>query len=206
MDDAALYSDRISHAFAFSAKHYGKRKPAGGAMLYVSSPAGIAVLLARYGCDEPTIVAGILHHLLEEAMPSERRDLERKIGAKFGPVVLALATDAIEPRYDDRGILRPWRLCKRDYLAQLATADPRALDICTAEEIHACGLGVSIARRLGGEYVTTAAAATRDEMIWWYKSLAELLAGRVEWPTKPMLAELRSLSVQLARSLSGEGA
>jgi hypothetical protein len=44
---------------------------------------------------------------------------------------------------------RPWRTCKLDHLAHLAVAEPRALDICVADEIHVSGLCLTAVRRLG---------------------------------------------------------
>ena len=102
------YSDRINHAFAFAAKYYGAAAPVGVGMDYLAHPANVAVILARYGCEQVTIVGGILHHVLEEANPDHRPTLERKIGDKFGPVALAIARDALEPKYDRRGMERPW--------------------------------------------------------------------------------------------------
>src|ERR671938_498226 len=71
--------------------------------------------------------------------PARRPALERKIADKFGPVALAIAKDALEPKYDFRGAERSWQASKQEYLGQLAAADPRALDICVADELHACG-------------------------------------------------------------------
>ena len=85
------YSDRINHAFAFAAKYHGAMAPPGAGMDYVAHPANVAIILARYGCEQATIVAGILHHVLEETAPEHRLVLEQKIGDKFGPVVLAVA-------------------------------------------------------------------------------------------------------------------
>ena len=109
------YSDRINHALAFAAKYYGAVAPAGSGMDYLAHPANVAIILARYGCEQVTIVGGILHHVLEEAAPDRRPALERKIGDKFGPIALAIAREALEPKYDRRGGERPWRPCKQEY-------------------------------------------------------------------------------------------
>ena len=103
------YSDRINHAFAFAAKYYGAVAPAGAGMDYLAHPANVAIILARYGCEQVTVVAGILHHELEESAPDKRPVLERKITDKFGPVALAIAKDALEPKFDARGAERSWR-------------------------------------------------------------------------------------------------
>ena len=61
------YSDRISHAFAFAAKHLPPRARRGSGALHLTQPANVAVILARYGCDEITIISGILGETLQTA-------------------------------------------------------------------------------------------------------------------------------------------
>jgi (p)ppGpp synthase/HD superfamily hydrolase len=195
------YSDRINHAFAFAAKYYGAAAPVGGGMAYLAHPANVAIILARYGCEQITVVAGILHHVLEEAVPEARPPLERKIADKFGPVALAVAKDALEPKFDRRGQERSWQAGKQEYLTQLAIAEPRALDICVADEIHACGSTVTALRRLGVEYLRTVSRAGSEQTIWWYRSMLEILASRSDWPQRDMMTELRLMSADLVRSL-----
>jgi (p)ppGpp synthase/HD superfamily hydrolase len=194
------YSDRINHAFAFAAKYYNVLAPAGGGMDYLAHPANVAVILARYGCEQVTIVAGILHHVLEESPPDRWPLLEQKMSEKFGPVALAVAKDALEPKFDRRGE-RPWQTCKQEYLTQLATAEPRALDIIVADEIHACGSTMTALRRLGVEYLRTVSSAGSEQTIWWYRSLIEILTARADWPRRDMLSELRLMSADMVRSL-----
>lgn len=194
------YSDRINHAFAFAAKYHGAVAPAGSGMDYLAHPANVAIILARYGCEQATIVAGILHHVLEETPPERRPPLEQKIADKFGPVALAIARDAVEPKFDRRGE-RPWQACKQEYLTLLGQAEPRALDICVADEIHACGSTITALRRLGVEYLRTVSRAGSEQTIWWYRSMLEVVEARPEWPRRDMLAELRMLSTDLVRSL-----
>ena len=170
-------------------------------MDYLAHPANVAIILARYDCDQITIVAGILHHVLEEAVPDQLTVLERKISDKFGPVVLAVARDALEPKFDRRGGERAWQARKQEYLAQLGIAEPRALDICVADEIHACGSTLTALRRLGVEYLRTVSRAGSEQTIWWYRSMLEILTARSDWPQREMVNELRLMSADLVRSL-----
>ena len=195
------YSDRINHAFAFAAKYHGAVAPAGAGMDYLAHPANVAIILARYDCEQVTIVAGILHHVLEESAPDKRPVLEQKISDKFGPVALAVALDAVEPKFDRRGWERPWQARKQEYLTQLAAAEPRALDIIVADEIHACGSTQTALRRLGVEYLRTVARAGSAEVLWWYRSMLEILTARTDWPQREMMSELRLMSADLVRSL-----
>ena len=194
------YSDRINHAFAFAAKYYNALAPVGAGMDFVAHPANVAIILARYGCEQVTVVAGILHHVLEESPPDRWPVLEHKIGDKFGPVALAVAKDAMEPKYDWRGE-RAWQPCKQEYLTRLATAEPRALDIIVADEMHACGSTMTALRRLGVEYLRTVSRAGSEQTIWWYRSLLEILSTRSDWPRRDMLSELRGMSADMVRSL-----
>jgi len=194
------YSDRINHAFAFAAKYYNALAPVGAGMDFLAHPANVAIILARYGCEQVTIVAGILHHVLEESPPGRWPVLESKIADKFGSVALAVAKDALEPKYDWRGE-RAWQPCKQEYLTQLAIAEPRALDIIVADELHACGSTMTALRRLGVEYLRTVSRAGSEQTIWWYRSLLEILSTRSDWPRREMLSELRLMSADMVRSL-----
>ena len=195
------YSDRINHAFAFAAKYYNVLAPAGAGVDYLAHPANVAIILARSGCEQVTIVAGILHHVLEESPPDHWPVLEQKISEKFGPVALAVAKDAIEPKFDRRGIERQWQPCKQEYLTQLAIAEPRAVDIIVADELHACCSIMTALRRLGVEYLRTVSRAGSEQTIWWYRSMLEILTARSDWPQREMISELRMMSADLVRSL-----
>jgi len=193
------YSDRVNHAFAFTAKHYLRRAPAAAGMGYLAHPSNTAVILARYGVDETTLVAGILHHVLEEAArDAERAALERKIGQKFGPVVLAVAREAMAPQPDEAG---GWMAARHALAAHVLSAEPRALDILVADEIHLCGQSISTARRLGPEYVLHAGRLAASEMMQGHRRVLEALEGRDDWPRRPMLDEYRALTTELLRAL-----
>ncbi|HET9151259.1 MAG TPA: HD domain-containing protein [Gemmatimonadales bacterium] len=195
------YSDRLSHAFAFSAKHYGNRAPAVNTPAYLAHPANVAVILARHDADELTLVASVLHHVLEESQGRQRAELESKIAGKFGPVVLAVAREALEPRYDPGAGEGAWHESRRTYLAMLADASPRALDICAADELQRCGDLAATIRRLGAEYVRAAARVSSEETIWWYRALVEQLSTRPDWPSHALLEELRHASAALLHCL-----
>ena len=192
------YSDRINHALAFAAKHYGTVQGPERTMAYLAHPANIAIILARYGCEDLTVVAGILHRVLEEAPPRERASLEEKVLEKFGPVVLATAREVLEPRHDALGRLRAWRTCKREFLLQVADAEPRGLDICAADELHNCGAAIRIVRRLGAEYLHAAPDASPADTLWWFQAIADHLGSRREWRNRAMLDELRGMIRELA--------
>ena len=198
----AAYSDRIAHAFAFAAKYAPGARVRGGAMVELAQAANLAVILSRYECDEPTIVAGVLHLVLRDTEGEERVTLERKVREKFGPVVLAILEDVLAPPSGDLNRERAWEACRREYLARLATAEPRALDICAATEIHRCGTALADVRRLGAEYFSTDPAAGPRQALWWFRALAEALAVHDDWPRREMLLELGQVTRELETELA----
>ena len=84
------YSDVINHAFAFAAKHHDRQVRKGTKLPYLTHPANVAVILTRYGRDNDTVVAGILHDVIEDCVRDgyTRDMLEQRIGDKFGGRVL----------------------------------------------------------------------------------------------------------------------
>lgn len=197
------YSDRINHAFTFAAKHYAPRAPRHAPHPFLAHPSNVAVILLRHGADETTVVASVLHHLLEICCEAERREMEHKISDKFGPVVLGVACDAAAGRVDHNGEALDWRLRKREVMRLLATMEPRALDIRCADEIHECGTAIAVVQRLGPEYLEPQGHANGREIIAWFDDLAAALGRRIDWPGHTLRDELRALTGQLAALTGG---
>lgn len=195
------YSDTINHALAFAAKYYTQPGRNGAGLSYRTHPSHLAVILARYDCDDPTIVSGILHPVLAATPRDDQVLIRHKIADKFGSVVITTLADACEPRADHRGGVRPWGAWKMEYLGQLAAACARALDVCVASEIHLCGSLVADVRRLGPEYLRSISEANADELQWWHGLLLEALQARTSWDRREMLIELRGLVATLRRAL-----
>ncbi len=195
------YSDRINHAFAFAAKYHAPHAPSEGAMTFLAHPANVAVILARHGADELTIVAGILHHVIEATPRLDRGDVCQKIADKFGSVVLAVARDAAEVQVDDRGDEIPWTHRKRVLLNHLLVMEPRSLDICCADEIHDCGTAIALVERLGSEYLAIHGLPPAPQALGWYGDLLDALDRRTDWPARAMRHELAALRAQLINSL-----
>lgn len=195
------YSDRINHALAFAAKYYQPRAREETALSYLTHPSHNAVILARYACDDVTVIAGIMHPVVAEARPELQHTLRHKIADKFGSAVITTLSDCCEPRHDSRGHLRPWNVYKLEYVAQLRKACTRALDVCAATEIHQCGSLIADVRRLGAEYLPSISLASGEQIIWWYRLLIENLESRTDWTNRRMITELRLLAADLARQL-----
>jgi hypothetical protein len=195
------YSDRVAHALAFSAKHGAARARRGSGGTWLTQPANVAVILARYGADEVTIVAGILTALLNETEPSLRAGIMQRVSSKFGERVVEVLRQVVEQRYDARGKERSWEAAKMEFLADIATADQRALEVCAANEIFLCGALVTDARRLGIEYLSGYAPGGAPALLRWFHGVIDAMERHPTGPRAGMLAELRDLTRRLSEIL-----
>jgi (p)ppGpp synthase/HD superfamily hydrolase len=132
------YSNAINHAFAFAAKHHDRQVRKGTKLPYLTHPANVAVILTRYDRDEPTVVAGILHDVVEDCVRDgfTREMLEQRIGEKFGEDILSTVLGVTYRRVDDDGVELSSEDRKQDYLDRLGEAGEAALWVCAADKVH----------------------------------------------------------------------
>lgn len=132
------YSDKVNHAFAFAAKHHDRQVRKGTKLPYLTHPANVAVILTRYDRDERTVVAGILHDVVEDCVRDgyTRDMLEQRIGEKFGEGVLDTVLAVTHRRVNDEGEEFSADERKTDYLERLSDASDSALWVCAADKVH----------------------------------------------------------------------
>jgi hypothetical protein len=192
------YSDRINHAFAFAAKHHDQQVRKGTRLPYVTHPANVAVILTRYGQDEKTVIAGILHDVVEDRVRDDytRNMIEERIGEKFGKDILHLVLAVTKRRQDDEGVELSNDEQRQDYLARLARAPREALWVCAADELHNAATVVADLRRTEfPEAVWGRFGAGREGTIRWYRQAYDRL--REIAFDAPIMDELRATVEQL---------
>ncbi len=197
-----MYSDRIHHAFAFAAKHFPERVSRYDGQFCLIRTSSVAVVLARYGADESTIVAGILKQLVDASPYADQATLAQSIMGKFGPVVAFAVGEAAEPRFDVMGRERTWKANRMEHLTRIMDASEIAVDLCVAEELHRVGSALTAVRRLGVEYLEGVGTPAPDDTVWWLNSLLGALQGHPSWRRTLMLSELDRLVTELALRVS----
>jgi GTP pyrophosphokinase len=172
------YSDRINHAFAFAAKHHDQQVRKGTRLPYLTHPANVAIILTRYGCSEDTVVAGILHDVVEDCVRDNmtREMLEERIGRKFGDGVLATVLMVTHRKMDDDGIELSSEDKKSDYLERLSLANTDALWVCAADKVHNANSILSDLRRTSfPETVWGRFNVGKEGTVAWYRRVANRL-------------------------------
>lgn len=172
------YSDVINHAFAFAAKHHDRQVRKGTKLPYLTHPANVAVILTRYGCDEPTVVAGILHDVVEDCVRDgySREMLEQRIGDKFGEEVLDIVLNVTYRRVNDDGEELSTEERKADYVIRLGDAGPKALWVCAADKIHNTNAILSDLRRtMDPQSIWSRFGAGRTGVVKFYRDVLDRL-------------------------------
>ncbi|HXV15804.1 MAG TPA: HD domain-containing protein [Gemmatimonadaceae bacterium] len=186
------YSDAINHAFAFAAKHHDRQVRKGMKLLpYFTQPANIAVILTRYDRDEKTVVAGILHDVVQDSVREgvSRDILEQRIGEKFGSDVLSIVLEATQRRNDDDGIELSSEEKKSDYLERLGSAKEAVLWVSAAEKLHNVNSLLSdLKRTLDPNSVWSRLTGGRAATIQWYRDVVNRF-GEIGFNT-PIVDEL----------------
>ena len=200
------YSDRINHALAFAAKHHDRQVRKGTRLPYLTHPANVAIILTRYGRDEATVVAGILHDVVEDCVSEayQREDLVQRIADKFGPDVLDDILAITHRTKDDDGVEFSSEERKADYLARLAATSDRAAWVCAADKIHNIrSIVADLRRTIEPETVWDRFAVGRSGTVRWYRAVHDGLAARGF--DAPIMAELLT-AVEDLEAEAGKGA
>jgi (p)ppGpp synthase/HD superfamily hydrolase len=195
------YSDRINHALAFAAKHHDRQVRKGTRLPYLTHPANVAIILTRYGRDEETVVAGILHDVIEDCVRSgwTSESLAARMAEKFGHEVLETVLAVTFRRVDDAGNELDKDEQRADYLLRLAVATDRARWVCAADKVHnANSILADLRRTIDPQSVWGRFSSGRTGTIAWYRAVHDRL--REVGFTAPILEELGDVAAGLETS------
>ena len=194
------YSDRINHALAFAAKHHDRQVRKGTRLPYLTHPANVAIILTRYDRDEDTVVAGILHDVVEDCVRERytRDMLEQRIGEKFGADVLEAVLAVTQRTSDDDGVELSSDERKDDYLERLVHAGDRARWVCAADKVHnGNSILADLRRTMDPDTVWSRFTGGREGTIRWYRRVYERL--RELGFEASIMSELRNVAEELER-------
>lgn len=192
------YSDRINHALAFAAKHHDQQVRKGTRLPYLTHPANVALILTRYAQDDETVIAGILHDVIEDTVREaySREMLVSRIREKFGESVLETVLQVTHRRVDDDGVELSPADRKEDYLARLAQASPSARWVCAADKLHnAATIVADVRRTVDPDSVWGRFKAGREGTVRWYRDVHDRLVSLGF--DEPIMRELASVVAEL---------
>lgn len=91
------YTPRIEKAIQVASHaHRNQTRKSDGNMPYISHPFSVLVILSEHTKDENTMIAGLLHDVLEDADPNEYT--EQKLRDIFGEKVVSIVKEVSEQK------------------------------------------------------------------------------------------------------------
>ena len=175
-----LYGPRVGEALKLAADAFAPIERKGSGVPYVTHLLAVAALVGENGGDEEQLIAAVLHDYLEDVEGADAGDLEARFGSRVRRLVEDLSDATSRPK-------PPWRARKEAYIASLRGKPPELKLISSADKLHN-------AERILRDHEVVGAAiwdrftATRDESLWYYRSIVEALG---EGWGHPLLERLR---------------
>jgi (p)ppGpp synthase/HD superfamily hydrolase len=193
------YSDRIIEAMAAAAQIHGAQVRKSTSIPYLSHLLGTSSIALDYGANEDQAIAALLHDAIEDGKPT---DAARKAVGHFGPEVTRIVEGCTD---SDAHPKPPWRERKGAYLAHLAGADRSILLVSASDKLHNAR---SIVRdlRAVGEELWERFGPTKDEVLWYYRSLVSAFRANPAH-TPALIAELDRTVTEMERlaAVGGRG-
>jgi (p)ppGpp synthase/HD superfamily hydrolase len=163
-----IHTSRVRQALQFAARrHHGQMRMETEPLPYITHPVSVAILLADADADEDTIIAGLLHDVIEDTKTSAE-----EITEAFGEKVTVYVLSVSEPKIGESGERLTWRGRKETYLAQLAVADTNAVLVSMADKVDNIETKLESAEREGPEFHTRWSQKP-EEYIWFHGSVLE---------------------------------
>lgn len=190
-----LITKRILHALFIAIRVHGTSRRKGDGKPYLIHPIAVFRLLRKWGADEDTQIAGILHDVLEDAPEHKKGKYRAKIQKSFGEKVLETVEGVTE---QDKSL--SWKERKKLYLEHLQEASQGSLLVSCADLTHNLAAIVQ-AYKKQGEDVWKHFNASKEDKIWSIEQRTQILIQRLaEKYTKELISNHKDLNALLSKS------
>ena len=167
-----MISGKINLALKVASKAHRNQMRKGTDIPYISHPVAAAMIVSEYTTDENTVVACILHDILEDVEPAvySEADMRNDFGDDIVEIVKGVSEDktAGEPE-------KPWIERKRGYLAHLDSIEnKKPLIVSTADKIHSLTDILEEYDRVG-DSIWQKFNASKDDELWFYDEFLKII-------------------------------
>jgi (p)ppGpp synthase/HD superfamily hydrolase len=160
-----MLGERFEQAFQLAAELHRTQTRKGSGVPYIGHLLGVTAIVIETGGSEDEAVAALLHDAAEDQGGHETLELIR---ARFGDSVARVVEECSDSFGEPKP---PWRDRKQAYLDRLEAASDAALHVSLADKVHNLR-AIVIDYRAVGERLWDRFNAGRDEVLWYYRSLA----------------------------------
>jgi GTP pyrophosphokinase len=168
-DGAPSLGERFVRALRLAFELHGAQARKGSGVPYYGHLLGVTSLVIETGGSEDEAIAALLHDAAEDQ--GGYAILER-IRAEFGAGVAAVVEECSDSFGEPKP---PWRQRKEAYLEHLEEASDSALRVSLADKLHNVRT-IVVDYREAGERLWDRFNAGREDVLWYYRSLAAAFA------------------------------
>lgn len=167
-----MFTDKINLALKISTKAHQGQNRKGTDIPYISHPVAVGMIISQYTNDEATIVAGILHDILEDVNPAVYSEADMR--RDFGDEITDIVKDVSEPKTAGQPKL-PWKDRKQSYLKRLSNSYYiEAYLVATADKIHNLIDILNDYHQFGDE-IWQRFNASKWDILWYYRAVFDLI-------------------------------
>ena len=156
--------NRIHNAIIFATLKHRNQKRKGTDIPYIVHPMEVMQILTAENCSEDVIIAGILHDTLEDT-DTKPEEIERE----FGKEVLAI----VQTESEDKS--KTWKERKQHTIDCLKNDTLETKLVCCADKLSNIRSMYADLQDCG-EKLWERFNAPKDELAWYYRSIAESLS------------------------------
>jgi GTP pyrophosphokinase len=165
---------------------------------YVSHLLAVAAIVLEHGGNEDQAIAALLHDAVEDQGGAATLATIRHIfGSVIADIVAGCSDTDVVPK-------PPWRQRKERYLTHLGEADGDVLLVAAADKLANARSILEDYRELG-EQLWARFNCTREESLWYYRSVVRVLRARSGPPRllaelDRVVAEIEAMAAQASRA------
>ena len=188
MPNHNIMTPRLDEAMRMAAYAHRDQVRKGTEIPYIVHPFEVMTIATSVTDDEDTLVACLLHDVLEDASGEyDRSAMERDFGARVVEIVSGVTKS---------DTLTDWHERSKAYLVHLQKEAPiESLIVCTADKIHNL-MSILIDYETHGDVLWERFNSSKQDQLWWYQSVLEVVAERMS--ESPLVTELRGLVEQMS--------
>lgn len=172
---AGPLSERFYEALAFASELHREQLRKVGRVPYLSHLLRVAGLALDFGASEDVAIAALLHDAVEDCGGMETEAIIRE---RFGDFVADVVLETSDSTTADANRKAPWRERKEAYLAHLRTGSEAAALVSGCDKLDNITSLVRAIKIAGGEATLSRFKGGAGDLIWYYESVAAILAER----------------------------
>ncbi|MGH8145560.1 MAG: HD domain-containing protein [Rhodanobacteraceae bacterium] len=192
-----VLTHRFTEAADYAREAHTHQVRKGTNVPYLAHLLGVASLVLDHGGDEDQAIAGLLHDVVEDQGTHHIDIVRSKFGERVARIVEACTDGTMEQKahaQTPEEKRMDWDRRKKSYLEHLDRAQDDVLLVSGADKLHNAR---AILRDLQdpkiGESVFQRFTGGKDGTLWFYRSIAELMARHGQ----PMARELQAVTTAM---------